>query len=392
MNILFVHNTADLYGASRSLLRLSARLRRDGHCVVAVLPESGPLRLPLEEAGVLVAIDRWLAAIDRRRLSPLGILTFPARLAASTAQIAGLIRRHRVDVVHTNTALIFSPALAAAVCRVPHVWHIRECFSEFPLFWRWHQRVMAVLADRIVAVSSAVAAQFREAIRLRKVVMIHNGFPSAEFEAVPTERVEAFRRRFGVNGGPVAGLIGRIKLQRKGQDVFVRAVARLRERFPNARFLLIGSPFPGNEDHLEALNRMIRDLNVSGYVTCTGEVEDMKAAYAALDFTVLPTVLPEPFGGAVIESMAVGKPVIGTRLGGTAEQIEHGITGLLVDPGDAEQLADAMADFLDHPEKTTTMGAAAKERFLDRFEFEPFYRRMLDLYRELHKPYAPCVY
>jgi glycosyltransferase involved in cell wall biosynthesis len=390
MNILFVHNTADLYGASRSLLRLSARLRRDGHRVVAVLPEAGPLQLRLEEAGVIVEIDKRLAAIDRKRLSAPCFLTFPARLATSTMRIADLIRRHRVDVVHANTALILSPALAAAVCRVPHVWHIRECFSEFPTFWRWHQRLMAVLADRIVAVSSAVGGQFREEVR-HKVAMIHNGFPRAEFEGVPPERVEAFRRRFGLNGGPAVGLVGRIKLRRKGQDVFVRAAARLRERFPDARFLLIGSPFPGNEDHLEALNRMIRDLNVSGCVTCTGEVEDIKAAYAALDFTVLPTVLPEPFGGAVIESMAMGKPVIGTRHGGTAEQIEHGITGLLVDPGDAEQLAEAMATLLEHPEKTASMGAAARERFLERFEFEPFYHRMLELYSELRHAHATSI-
>jgi glycosyltransferase involved in cell wall biosynthesis len=81
--------------------------------------------------------------------------------------------------------------------------------------------------------------------------------------------------------------VGRIKFQRKGQEVFVRAAHLLRERFPDARFLCIGSPFPGNESHLADLLKLIRELGLEDYVLCTGDVDDIKAAIAGLDMSHL---------------------------------------------------------------------------------------------------------
>ena len=383
MTILFAHNTSDLYGASRSLLRLASRLRAEGHKVIAILPGKGPLGAELAGAGVQVEIHSRLAFVERRAFTPRGLLKLLCTMPLSVVQILRLIRKHRVDLVHTNTALILSPAIAARLSGRPHVWHIREFFSEFPRLWRLHRLVLGRLADIVVAVSEAVGAQFEEPIRSRKVRVIHNGLPQSEFKGVGVGRAEAFRRRFGVNGGPAVGLVGRIKLRRKGQDVFVKAVAQLAGRFPEARFLIIGSPFPGNEDHLEQLQRMIGELGVGDRVLCTGDLDDIKAAYQALDFTVLPTALPEPFGGVVTESMAMGKPVIASNFGGTVEQVVDGVTGLLVKPDDPAELAQAMARLLSDPQLRAEMGARAKERFLKCFEFESFYAKITELYSEL---------
>ncbi len=383
MTILFVHHTSDLYGASRSLLRLSVRLRAEGHCVIAVLPSDGPLGRELSASGVAVVHSSFMPALHRTEFNLVGISKLLLRLPVSVMWFIRLIRRHQVSLVHTNSAVILSSGIAARLTGTPHVWHIREFFSEFPVLWKLYQRFMDCFASRIIAVSSAVASQYSLRIRSRKVAVIHNGFPRGEFEGLAPERTEAFRRRWGLNGDLVVGLVGRIKLRRKGQDVFLQAVARLKGRHPKARFMLIGSPFPGNEDQLEALNKLAKQLEVVDRVVYTGDVADIKAAYAALDLTVLPTVLPEAFGGVVIESMAMGKPVIGTRLGGTVEQIEEEITGLLVHPDSVEALAEAMDRLLSDPQLRARMGAAAKVRFLARFEFEPFYKKMFQVYASL---------
>ncbi|MBK7260238.1 MAG: glycosyltransferase family 4 protein [Ignavibacteriae bacterium] len=104
---------------------------------------------------------------------------------------------------------------------------------------------------------------------------------------------------------------------RKGQDTFLRAAALIAAEHPDVRFVLIGSPFPGNESHGKALSALGRELGIDKQIVFTGDVADIRAAYAALDISVLPSEQPEPFGGVVIESMAAGKPVIGTRIGGT---------------------------------------------------------------------------
>lgn len=382
MNLLLVHAPSDLYGASRSLLRLSRRLRADGHRVVAVLPARGPLAPELEQAGVAVECLPGLAVVNRSSVHGIRSVQFPYRLLASARVLARLIRREGIELVHTNTALLPSAGLAARRCGVPHVWHIRELFTEFCALWKLQWRIMNVLADRIVAVSGAVARQFPARCR-GQVRIIHNGIPASELSGIGAESGADFRRRHGLEGALLVGLPGRINLRRKGQGVLLEAAARLRPRYPHARFLVIGSPFPGNEEHQRELERRIRDLRLEEYVLLTGELADMRPAYAALDVVTSCSVLPEALSGVVIEAMAMGKPVVGTAIGGTPEQVEDGVTGLLVSPGDPHELARALDRLLSDAELRRRMGEAGRRRFLERFEFEGFYRRMLAVYSEL---------
>lgn len=382
MRILFAHNNADLYGASRSLLRLTSRLARDGHEIRVLLPAEGPLLQALERNGVTVSIDRSLSIIERRTCrTPRGIIRLIAGLPRSVRRVQRLIDEFGPAMAHTNTSVVLPLAIAARRRRVPHIWHIREFYREFRAFWWFYQWFMARYADTIVCVSTAVARQFNILIRRRRTRVLHNGFPVKEFQPVDAERVAAFRARVGVKDEHVlVGVVGRVKLRRKGQETFVRAAGLLAPRHPDVRFLVIGSPYAGNESHLEDLKRLAEADGVLDRVLFTGEIEDIRAAYAALEVVVLPSGQPEPFGGVVVEAMATGKPVVGTRIGGTAEQIEDGRTGRLVAPSDPRAMADALEDLLGDPHMRRRMGAAGRQRYLRLFEFEVFYRRVLALY------------
>ena len=147
--------------------------------------------------------------------------------------------------------------------------------------------------------------------------------------------------------------------------------------------MCIGSPFPGNESHLSSLQALIRELNLRGTVLYTGDVEDIKAAIAALDILVLPSVQPEPFGGVVVEAMALSRPVIATKIGGSMEQVVDGVTGFLVEPGDAKDLAAGIEKLLQSADCRRSFGENGRARFLEKFEFEAFYRRILSLYENV---------
>lgn len=383
VRILLVHSGADLYGSSRSLLRLSGRLVRDGEDVLVVLPWDGPLRAALEAARVPVVIHRRMAVVTRHRFGRvLGLIGLAVSIPISVVHLYTLIRRFRPDLVHTNTAIIVSSGVAARLAGVPHLWHIREYFDDFPALWRWYRRFMRSFAAVVVCVSAAAARQFEGARGKARIVVCHNGFPRAEFEGVTTKRVKRFREKVGLKEAVcTVGVVGRIKCGRKGQDVFVRAAAIVVREYPDVMFALIGSPYPGNETHLDQVQRLVADLGLGDRVVYCGDVEDIEAAYTALDISVLPSADPEPFGGVVIEAMAIGIPVIGTRIGGTPEQIEDGVTGLLVEPNDPEGLARAIIDLLHDPERARGMGSRGRERFLRHFEFEPFYERIRSEYR-----------
>jgi glycosyltransferase involved in cell wall biosynthesis len=382
--ILFVHSGSDLYGASRSLLRLSSRLARDGATVEVVLPHEGPLVSLLQQNGVKVLVQEFLPVIERQKVISLaGLFQLVINFPKSTLALFLHIRRLRPHLVHTMTAVILSAGLAARLAGVPHIWHVREFFGEFGWLWRFYQKYMVRFSTRLLCVSTPVAEQFDKFPLIGKIRIVHNGFPIEEFAGVTCERSDAFRTAYLLQGVKnLVGVVGRIKFQRKGQEVFVRAASLLRDRFPDARFLCIGSPFPGNESHLTNLLALIHELNLDGYVVYTGDVDDIKAAIRGLDILVLSSSQPEPFGGVVIEAMALSRPVVATNIGGSREQVVDGVTGCLVTPGDPEDMARGIGWLLESMDRRQTFGENGHQRYLEKFEFEAFYRTMLQVYEE----------
>jgi glycosyltransferase involved in cell wall biosynthesis len=382
MRILLIHSGADLYGASRSLLRLSRGLVAAGHTVHVLLPFDGPLRGALQQAGAQAEVRPELPLITRQRFTSVaGLLGFARDARRCAIALRGVLDAFRPDVVHTNNTTVLA-AYAGELRRrgIPHLWHVRESFAEFRLLWPLLRRYILTHADRVLCVSAAVAAQFGGH---PAVEVLHNGFPRAEFARVTAADAQVFRRAHGLEGRTCVGVAGRLKLKRKGQETFLRAASALRARFPDARFLLIGSPFPGNEAHETALRQLAGELGLGDAAVFTGDAPDHLAALAALDVVVLSSGLPEPFGGVVVEAMALGRPVVGTNIGGTPEQIEDGVTGLLVPPNEPEALAAAIGRLLDNPAQAARMGEAGRARFLARFEFDPFFARLLARYQTL---------
>jgi len=391
MRILFTHAPSDLYGASRSLLRLSTRLARDGNKVCVVLSDDGPLASALKASAVTVVIYPRLAVVDRRKQAAVtGLFELGINLVLSLVQLWRLTGTFKPDIIHTNTALILTSGIVAKVRGIPHIWHIREVFADFKILWKWYEPLIASFSTRIICVSRTVAGQFTLSHARRKLCVLHNGIPKDEFSDVPASRVENFRCRYGLNGNPLIGLVGRIKIGRKGQDILLKAAAGIKAKFPAARFLLIGSPFQGNEDHLKIVQNLIHELRLHDTVIYTGDVDDIKAAYAALDISVQASVLPEAFSGVVVESMAMGKPVVASNCGSAREQIDDGKTGILVDPGDPSQLEAALTKLLNDENLRRELGRNARKRFMETFEFETFYQQMCTLYSSVsQKPIHP---
>jgi glycosyltransferase involved in cell wall biosynthesis len=133
------------------------------------------------------------------------------------------------------------------------------------------------------------------------------------------------------------------------------------------------------------LQNLAAELNVTKNWIVTGDVEDNLGAIAALDILVHPTGQPEPFSGAVVEAMALGKPVVATNLGGTVEQVENNVTGYLVPADNPQALADAIQILLDDKARRLRMGERGRERYLERFSWEL-------IFGNLQKEYAMLLF
>lgn len=379
VRILYVHHNADTYGASRSLLRLLAQLSRDRFHPLVLLAENGPLRSKLEALNVEVVLGP-VSVITRPLFHTWRIIPFLAGLPVSVLHVWQLIRSKRIDLVHTNTGVILTSALAAQMAGVPHIWHIRDWFQEFRSIWLLYSRWILGSSDRVLAVSRAVAAQFPTS---PKVEVIHNGFSPEEFAVPKAKLSRAFRDQFNLGDEFVVGCVGRIKWVRKGQEILVQAAALLEKKGIQAKYVIVGAPFPGNETHLDELRRLIRDLNLESRVVLTGELEDTRPAYAAMDVFVLPSAQPEPFGGVVMEAMSMGIPVIATAIGGSLDQVADGVTGFLIPPSDPQALAEKIDVLIRDPQLRSRMAQAGPERIAQTFSLEGMVRRLEQVYLEV---------
>jgi len=379
IRILYVHHNADAYGASRSLLRLLAQLPRDQFQPLVLLAEDGPLRSKLEALNIEVVLGP-VSVITRPVFHSWRIIPFLAGLPLSVLFIWRLIRAKRIDLVHTNTGVILTSGLAAKLAGVPHVWHIRDWFQEFRSVWWLYSRYITGASSRVLAVSRAVAEQFQAS---PKVEVIHNGFSLEEFAVPKAKLARAFRDQFNLGNEFVVGCVGRIKWVRKGQEILVQAAALLEAKGLRAKYVLVGAPFPGNEDHLHRLRGLIQELKLESSVVLTGELEDTRLAYAAMDVFVLPSAQPEPFGGVVMEAMSMGVPVIATAIGGSLDQVADGVTGFLIPPSDPQALAEKIELLIRDPALRSRMAQAGPERIGQTFSLEGMVQRLERLYREI---------
>jgi glycosyltransferase involved in cell wall biosynthesis len=210
---------------------------------------------------------------------------------------------------------------------------------------------------------------------LEKMVVIPSGIDTDRFAPLPSADYKA---RLGLSPDRlVVGVVTRMRV-RKGVEEFLRAMAKVRERIPAACAVMVG------EVELDAsLAALVRDLGLDGHLHLLGPRSDMPEVLSAMDLFVLSSH-DEGMSNAILEAMAMQKPVVATDVGGTAEVVQAGRTGILVPPKDPAPLAEAIAQLLIAPGDTVAaMGARARAVAVERFSARTMVRQMEELYAHL---------
>jgi glycosyltransferase involved in cell wall biosynthesis len=326
-----------------------------------MLPGPGALADDLRAVGVEVLLRPQLSVIRRGLLNPRGTALLTGAVAADAVALRALIRRRGVALVHSNTSVVLGGAAAAALARVPHVWHVREIYARFGAAWNVHRRVLEHGAAALPCVSAATAAQF--GANGSGVSVIHDGLALDPSRALRSTA----RAALGLAAdAPVIAVLGRIS-DWKGQDVLVRALATPELRSRGVLGLLAGDAWPGAEDRVERVLALAGELGVRDRLVLCGFRDDVDNVYGAADLVAVPSTAPDPLPGSAVEAAAAGCAVIAADHGGLPEIIRDGVTGLLVAPGDPSALARAGAALLDDPARAAALGAAASADVRARF-------------------------
>lgn len=383
LTLLFFHASAELYGSDRTLLQLAEGLDAARYRCVVALPRDGPLASRLRACDAAVEIGP-VGTWGRASLRPSGLLRAAHELPRSVAWARGLVRRYRPDIVHTNTIVVLSGALAARAEGVPHLWHVHEILEK-P---RWVAGALASLVGRLstLVVSNSRATEanllaLNPRLRGRSRVVLNGvcGFPERP-ETVSPRRA---RKALGLSEDACwIALVGRINSW-KGHGLLLEALARMTGDHPRARVLLAGDPPPGKLEFASELEDHINRLGLRDRVTTLPFQGAVELVYAAADVIVVPSTRPEPFGLVAAEAMSQSRPVVAARHGGLVEIVVEGETGLLFTPGSADDLARALRTLLDDPARAREMGRAARRRQQDLFSVGRYCRDFESLYEEL---------
>lgn len=382
--VLFLSSCVRGGGAGYSLYYLLKHLDRRRIDPIVVLPDTGIFAQRLADLGVRVVTPaRFPERTAQQRFSRQTPATAALSQAWNLAEsawlvpvLARLIRDEQVDLVYCNNMMV-KPigALAASLARVPCVLHVRN-LHETPLAVGLYCKTVARLpaVKRVIANSAASAVPYQRAVP-DKVAVVHNGVDLSEYD---TERVtrDSVRKELGTAAGDLLiGFTGNL-IPRKGVDVLIRAAARLKTSHPHLRYVIAGRvPIGSPVDYLASYTSLCAELGVLDRFHFLGFVSDVPTLVAGVDVLVLPS-LQEPFGRSIIEAMALGTPIIASRVGGIPEILEHDLDGLLVPPGDDAALAGALARLADDPELRRTIAARAKHTVRTRFDVAKLTREM----------------
>lgn len=381
--LLFVHASADLYGSDITLLQLVRRLDpRRFRCVVLV-PYDGPLVGRLRAAGAETIVYPNLPVVRRKFMNPKGVLLLAALSLRAARRIAAIVRDRDVALVHSNTLAVVLAGPAVWLTRRPHVCHVHEIPTRPRPLAAFLAMLSSATSTLVVANSRTTAEHYRQIRHLFKtpVEVVMNGVDETRLR---DHTVQDPRSLAGAGPGDVVfTLVGRVNSW-KGHWVFLDAAERLAAEQEGVRFLMAGDSFAGQEHLSKAVDRRIESSSVlRGRATRVPHVAEVGGVYAASDVVVVPSTEPEPFGLVAAEAMAMGLPVVASRIGALPEVVEHGRTGLLVEPGDAISLARAMGELGRSPARRAEMGEAGRERFGRCFRVERYVDEFGRLYERL---------
>ena len=376
--VLVVENGAGFGGALTSLASLLAGLDPadwEVHCLTSYPQQCIKAGGAVARIGVLPrqrrygpasGLEKALRQFAGRCAGPIAFAVDHATtgrgFAASVAAYAGC---EAIDLIVGNNGLLINDAvlLGAQKAGRPCLVHVRS--PEYP------GRLTAWLARKAagaVAVSDYVAGSVRAVgMPEDRIAVVPEGLDAQAFAAGADPK--AFRIRHGLPPDlPLVGLVACLAGW-KGHETFIKACSRFIGRVEAGAVVVGGDP-DGSGIRLAALRERVRALGLGQRVWCLGHEPDVASAMAACTVVVHASTSPEPFGRVLLEAMALEKPLVATDAGGPREVVEPEVDGLLVPPGDATALAQAVVRLLGDAGLRERLGRAGQAKLLGRYSLE----------------------
>ena len=367
MNILWLvdhlgYNNA-MHGAGMYYLNtIPVFDKRKFNIILCVLREEDYLIKFFKDKGVNICI------LGRGKFSPMTLF-----------DILSITKKEHIDIIHAHGygAANFG-RLAGMIHGIPAIVHAHDDDRYYPLYQKLADRLLRNYTDKAIAVSESVKESCinKRNISKDKTFVIHNGIPLQNFITPEEKHVQEERKRLGIESDfKVIGTVAKLR-EEKGTRYLIESAARVLKIFPKTNLLIAG-----DGPLMEELKHLSEKLGIGNRVLFGGFLDDIPMVLSIIDIFIIPSIT-EGSPLALLEAMAMGKPIVATNVGGIVEILRDGDTGFLVPSRDPEAIAERIIYLFGNETESRKLGLRAKEE-VGKYDICSNVRKLAEHYDEL---------
>ncbi|RBP34665.1 glycosyltransferase involved in cell wall biosynthesis [Oceanihabitans sediminis] len=380
--ILYIHQSAELYGSDKTLLYLANGINiRPDFNVIVVIPNDGPLKKKLEAHHIKVIISP-IIKVSRSMFTIKSLLLLPFTIITSVNKLKKALKGTKVDIVHSNTLAVLVGAFYAKKYKIRHIWHVHEIIEKPKIVSSIFPVIVDLFSSEVVFNSNASKTFLcnKRPRLLKKSHIVLNGL-DREAPKTSTAKIKNIRTNlFKVEKHDVVlGLVGRIN-KWKGQLLLLEAFKNVKPEFNNLKLIFIGSPPPNQDYFIHDLQNKIEEYKLENDCRIVPFQNNIWGIWDSIDIAVIPSTEPEPFGLVALEAMLAKKLIIAANHGGLVEIILPE-TGYLFAPNDVKSLEVKIKQSLTNEGQVENFIQKGYKRAINEFSLQTYLNHFIKLYK-----------
>ena len=366
-NILLLHSSNDLYGASKIFLQLIDLFVRKDFNVHVVLPEKGKLDDFLNNKLITVSYHE-LGVLRKKYLNSIGLFNRLVTNIKAIKFLSNYIKNHSIDLVYTNTSTILSGGIAAKKNDVSSLFHIHEIPTGNKFYEFLSGKIINRISNKVLVVSNSVKNHWKKNIGKDKIERVYNGILFEKTDSL--KKID--RNQADILITSVARLI-----PYKGHLYLIDIADKLIKKSSKFKFLIVGDTLSSYAYYEKSLKQKVIDLGLEDQIKFLGYREDVSSILRQSDLFIHPAIAPDPLPTVLFESLHNDLPSLATNLGGAIEILDNGNNGLLIPYNNPKKAANLIYEYSINFKLQKQHLENSKKNFRINFSSESFNKNIL---------------
>ena len=366
-NILLLHSSNDLYGASKIFLQLIDLFISKNFNVHVVLPEKGKLDDFLNKKDISVSYHE-LGVLRKKYLNPLGLINRLVNNIKAVKFLSNYINIRSIDLVYTNTSTVLCGGISAKKNDVPSIFHIHEIPTGNKFYEFFSGKIINKISNKVLTVSNSVKNHWLKNIDELKIERVYNGILFKKTDSLI--KLDSDQDDFIITS--VARLI-----PYKGHKYLIEIADELIKKSKKFKFLIVGDTLSSYVSYEKSVKQKVKDLELENHIKFLGFRNDVSNILKQSDLFIHPTIAPDPLPTVLFESLLNDLPTAATNLGGAIEILDNGNNGLLIPYNDPIKSANLIYEYSTNFKLQNKHLDNSKKNFKINFSSESFNKNIL---------------